>query len=112
MATETPCMSPSLTHRVYFVIPQDGPKFVTGQKRYLEFSILFQMVTTKSSENPLKLEKLGLSHSRLNDRYHSQSMERIQEISADIDIELSKVEDDNLESVSQRGENRKYSLTG
>lgn len=64
------------------------------------------------AENPLKLEKLGLSHSRLNDRYHSQSMERIQEISADMDGELSKVEDDNLESVSQRGENRKYSLTG
>lgn len=39
-------------------------------------------------------------------------MERIQEISADMDGELSKVEDDNLESVSQRGENRKYSLTG
>lgn len=70
------------------------------------------MITTKTSENPLKLEKLGLSHSRLNDRYHSQSMERIQEMSADIDAELSKVEDDNLESVSQRGENRKYSLTG
>lgn len=70
------------------------------------------MISTKKSENPLQLEKLGLSHSRLNERYHSQSMERIQEISVDIDVELSKVEDDNLESVSQRGENRKYSLTG
>lgn len=70
------------------------------------------MISTKNSENPLQLEKFGLSHSRLNERYHSQSMERIQEISVDIDVELSKVEDDNLESVSQRGENRKYSLTG
>ena len=70
------------------------------------------MITTKTNDSPLKLEKLGLSHSRLNDRYHSQSMERIQEISVDMDVDLSKVEDDNLESVSQRGENRKYSLTG
>lgn len=53
-----------------------------------------------------KLDTLGLSHSRLNERYHS--MERIQEAVQ----ELSKVEEDNLESVSQRGENRKYSLTG
>ncbi|XP_065213017.1 unconventional myosin-XV isoform X2 [Planococcus citri] len=76
-------------------------------------NLLSPTITTKSgAENPLKLEKLGLSHSRLNDRYHSQSMERIQEISGDMDVELSKVEDDNLESVSQRGENRKYSLTG
>lgn len=70
------------------------------------------MITTSTNDSPLKLEKLGLSHSRLNDRYHSQSMERIQEISVDMDMDLSKVEDDNLESVSQRGENRKYSLTG
>lgn len=59
---------------------------------------------------PSKLETLGLSNSRLNDRYHS--MERIQETVAD--VELSKDEDnmENMESVSQRGENRKYSLTG
>ncbi|XP_075232051.1 unconventional myosin 10A isoform X3 [Lycorma delicatula] len=57
---------------------------------------------------PCKLDSLGLSHSRLNERYHS--MERIQE--ADNVGELTKAEEDNLESVSQRGENRKYSLTG
>lgn len=85
---------------------------LTSKRFERQFFSILQIITTKPAENPLQLEKLGLSHSRLNDRYHSQSMERIQEISADMDGELSKVEDDNLESVSQRGENRKYSLTG
>ncbi|XP_039291022.1 unconventional myosin-XV [Nilaparvata lugens] len=61
-----------------------------------------------SGSVPSKLDTLGLSHSRLNERYHS--MERIQE--SDTVGELTKAEEDNLESVSQRGENRKYSLTG
>ncbi|CAH0384305.1 unnamed protein product [Bemisia tabaci] len=63
------------------------------------------------TNGPSKLETLGLSNSRLNERYHS--MERIQETVAD--VELSKTDDENIEnmeSVSQRGENRKYSLTG
>lgn len=72
-----------------------------------------QMLQPSKTESPIKLEKLGLSHSRLNERYHSQSMERIQEANGgDMDGDLSKTEDDNLESISQRGENRKYSLTG
>ncbi|BES99216.1 MyTH4 domain [Nesidiocoris tenuis] len=56
-----------------------------------------------------KLENLGLSHSRLNERYHS--MERIEETDPP-SMDVDKIEEDNLESVSQRGDNRKYSLTG
>ncbi|XP_026679337.1 uncharacterized protein LOC103509128, partial [Diaphorina citri] len=64
---------------------------------------------------PSKLETMGLSKSRLNDRYHS--MERIQEsvITEDTDTKVMKQlqeDEDIMESVSQRGENRKYSLTG
>lgn len=66
------------------------------------------MQASAAGSVPCKLDTLGLSHSRLNDRYHS--MERIQE--AETVGELTKAEEDNLESVSQRGENRKYSLTG
>lgn len=58
-----------------------------------------------------KLENLGLSHSRLNERYHS--MERIDERDpVAMDNDNDKAEEDNLESVSQRGGDRKYSLTG
>ncbi|KAG8264185.1 Belongs to the TRAFAC class myosin-kinesin ATPase super [Homalodisca vitripennis] len=75
-----------------------------GRSRSLDN--LLSPVAPPSSVGSSKLDTLGLSHSRLNERYHS--MERIQEVVT----ELSKVEEDNLESVSQRGENRKYSLTG
>lgn len=70
---------------------------------------------------PKKLDSLGLSHSKLNERY--MSMERIQEADKDTDSEdddddddddedddddddddiAKSVDDDNLESVSQRG---------
>ncbi|XP_054281634.1 unconventional myosin-XV-like isoform X2 [Macrosteles quadrilineatus] len=56
-----------------------------------------------------KLDTLGLSHSRLNERYHS--MERIAEAEV-AETTSNRADEDNLESVSQRGENRKYSLTG
>lgn len=65
---------------------------------------------------------MGLSHSKLNERY--MSMERIQETEKDTDSEdenddddddedddddiAKSVDDDNLESVSQRGETRNY----
>lgn len=59
---------------------------------------------------------MGLSHSKLNERY--MSMERIQETEKDTDSEdeddeddddiAKSVDDDNLESVSQRGDTRNY----
>lgn len=68
---------------------------------------------------PKKLDSLGLSHSKLNERY--MSMERIQETEKDTDSEddvdddddddddiAKSVDDDNLESVSQRGDTRNY----
>lgn len=67
---------------------------------------------------PKKLDSLGLSHSKLNERY--MSMERIQETEKDMDSEeedddddddddiAKSVDDDNLESVSQRGDTRNY----
>lgn len=67
---------------------------------------------------PKKLDSLGLSHSKLNERYIS--MERIQETEKDMDSEdndddddddddiAKSVDDDNLESVSQRGDTRNY----
>nr|CAD7393755.1 unnamed protein product [Timema cristinae] len=68
-----------------------------------------------------KLESLGLSHSRLNDRYHS--MEKVSDSQNDVSMILmnavsnkeymTKAEallEENLESVSQRGDSRKYSL--
>ncbi|CAG2054867.1 unnamed protein product, partial [Timema podura] len=65
-----------------------------------------------------KLESLGLSHSRLNDRYHS--MEKVSDSQNDVSMILmnavsnkeymTKAEallEENLESVSQRGDSRK-----
>lgn len=75
---------------------------------------LDNLLTPMSIGMPSKLETMGLSKSRLNDRYHS--MERIQEsvITEDENNKISKLveDEDIMESVSQRGENRKYSLTG
>lgn len=76
-----------------------------GRSRSLD-NLLSPVVTSKPSS---KLETLGLSHSRLNDRYHS--MERIDERDP-VSMDNDKTEEDNLESVSQRGGDRKYSLTG
>ncbi|XP_014277405.1 unconventional myosin-XV isoform X2 [Halyomorpha halys] len=86
-----------------------------GRSRSLD-NLLSPVVINKPSS---KLETLGLSHSRLNDRYHS--MERIEErdpVNLDTMEQIDAIEDndkseeDNLESVSQRGGDRKYSLTG
>uniref|UniRef100_A0A0K8SUT5 Unconventional myosin-XV n=1 Tax=Lygus hesperus TaxID=30085 RepID=A0A0K8SUT5_LYGHE len=77
-----------------------------GRSRSLDNLLSPIVMNTKSSS---KLENLGLSHSRLNDRYHS--MERIEETDQ-VNMDSDKIEEDNLESVSQRGDNRKYSLTG
>lgn len=74
--------------------------------------ILLQIQQT--SITPKKLDNLGLSHSKLNERY--MSMERIQETEKDSDSEdedddddiAKSVDDDNLESVSQRGDTRNY----
>jgi len=78
----------------------------------------------QSAIAPKKLDSLGLSHSKLNERY--MSMERIQETEKDTDTEdddddddddedddddddiAKSVDDDNLESVSQRGDGRNY----
>ncbi|XP_069684996.1 unconventional myosin-XV isoform X5 [Periplaneta americana] len=71
---------------------------------------------------PRKLDSLGLSHSRLNERYHS--MEKVNTSHNDVSILLNAVSnkeymtkaeallEEQLESVSQRGESshRKYSL--
>ncbi|XP_050539166.1 unconventional myosin-XV isoform X10 [Daktulosphaira vitifoliae] len=64
------------------------------------------------ASTPKKLDSLGLSHSKLNERY--MSMERIQEAEKDSDSDdddddiVKLVDDDNLESVSQRGDTRHY----
>jgi hypothetical protein len=71
---------------------------------------------------PRKLDSLGLSHSRLNERYHS--MEKVNASHSDVSMLLNAVSnkeymtkaeallEEQLESVSQRGESnhRKYSL--
>ncbi|XP_063236075.1 unconventional myosin-XV [Bacillus rossius redtenbacheri] len=66
---------------------------------------------------PRQLESLGLSHSRLNDRY--LSVEQVSGSQGDVrggvsnKAYMSKAEallEENLESVSQRGDSRKYSL--
>ncbi|XP_014248612.2 unconventional myosin-XV isoform X2 [Cimex lectularius] len=77
-----------------------------GRSRSLDN--LLSPVITNNVKQTSKLDNLGLSHSRLNDRYHS--MERIEE--SDQVASTDKNEEDNMESVSQRGDNRKYSLTG
>lgn len=75
------------------------------------------MQVSQTGSAPKKLDSLGLSHSKLNERY--MSMERIQETEKDTDSEdeddddddddiIKSVDDDNLESVSQRGDNRIY----
>ncbi|XP_073998346.1 unconventional myosin 10A isoform X4 [Rhodnius prolixus] len=79
-----------------------------GRSRSLD-NLLSPVVAPTKPPPSSKLDTLGLSHSRLNDRYHS--MERIEE-SDHVVLDSDKLEEDNLESVSQRGENRKYSLTG
>jgi 23S rRNA maturation mini-RNase III len=70
---------------------------------------------------PRKLDSLGLSHSRLNERYHS--IEKVNANHNDVSMLLNAVSnkeymtkaeallEEQLESVSQRGENshRKYS---
>jgi len=70
---------------------------------------------------PRKLDSLGLSHSRLNERYHS--MEKVNSSHNDVSVLLNAVSnkeymtkaeallEEQLESVSQRGESshRKYS---
>ena len=65
------------------------------------------MIATKATDSLLKLGKLGFSHSYLNNCFHLLSLERIQEIAVDMDINLRPIEDDNLELVSERGENCK-----
>jgi hypothetical protein len=69
-----------------------------------------------------RLDSLGLSHSRLNERYHS--VEKVNASHNDVSMLLNAVSnkeymtkaeallEEQLESVSQRGENnhRKYSL--
>uniref|UniRef100_A0A8D9AYW5 Unconventional myosin-XV n=1 Tax=Cacopsylla melanoneura TaxID=428564 RepID=A0A8D9AYW5_9HEMI len=91
--------------------PNNSNKQSGGRSRSLD-----NLLTPMSIGMPSKLETMGLSKSRLNDRYHS--MERIQESVITEDMtelknKLQQQEDEDImESVSQRGENRKYSLTG
>ncbi|XP_060860512.1 unconventional myosin-XV isoform X5 [Metopolophium dirhodum] len=87
---------------------------------------IYLLQVPQTAVAPKKLDSLGLSHSKLNERY--MSMERIQETEKDTDSEdendddddgddddddddddiAKSVDDDNLESVSQRGETRNY----
>ncbi|KAL1453076.1 hypothetical protein WDU94_007251 [Cyamophila willieti] len=91
--------------------PNNSNKQAGGRSRSLD-----NLLTPMTIGMPSKLETMGLSKSRLNDRYHS--MERIQESVINEDMtelknKLQQQEDEDImESVSQRGENRKYSLTG
>lgn len=74
-------------------------------------TILCTIQVPQTATAPKKLDNLGLSHSKLNERY--MSMERIQETEKDTESEdddddddiAKSMDDDNLESVSQRGDN-------
>lgn len=79
------------------------------------------LVNLQELPAPRKLDSLGLSHSRLNERYHS--MEKVNASHNDVSMLLNAVSnkeymtkaeallEEQLESVSQRGEDshRKYS---
>jgi hypothetical protein len=83
--------------------------------------VFIHFVNLQELPPPRKLDSLGLSHSRLNERYHS--MEKVNASHNDVSMLLNAVSnkeymtkaeallEEQLESVSQRGENshRKYS---
>jgi len=84
-------------------------------------SDLEYLMNLQELPTPRKLDSLGLSHSRLNERYHS--MEKVNSSHNDVSVLLNAVSnkeymtkaeallEEQLESVSQRGESnhRKYS---
>lgn len=84
-------------------------------------SVLEYVMNLQELPAPRKLDSLGLSHSRLNERYHS--MEKVNSSHNDVSVLLNAVSnkeymtkaeallEEQLESVSQRGESshRKYS---